>query len=1040
MFPLPRFCWPVRKCRGGHSLGRARRECARVTQANRILGRLEQLDKGRLWEEVDAAPAPAPSHCGRSAREGAAAQVWEAVCSQDPPLDGCQGVDALSEIAEDVGNYAFNERCDVVRKEECFSEWMSLPGGAVGEFNAMEKLVGDRKEQYAHPTPILAPPELAAEAAAAAGAHVGMEAAEYHLLVARMLRIRMTRLRKKVKVVNGVFGVWKEKPERNAETAGASVGPHAGSSPLPVGHPTKSGQPLGEGIGTAGGPPPGKYKKPGKIRLIIDMRKGNCYFLTPDKVELLTPTALAQMTLEPDEIMLMSKADLDNYFYRCWVPEAYQEYFGLPPVRVGDLGLSPEEIREHAPGAGDDTILFPAMCVLPMGWSHSPLVAQEAHENLLEEKSELREASRLRDSKPWGGRRRVHFSYIDDTIVIVIGKRADLGKLRAECDKMMASALDAYEAGGLPVKAEKVEKAALVLTALGLEVDGDKGTVGVCSARRRRLERAIRHLLGGGVCNGRALAAVVGHLTWAFMCRRPLLSVLWQSYRFIRALGRRVGVLWPEVRAELATAADLLCLAQASLRREWATGRKGDPVVGASDASLEGGGVVATEVSGEEMEGLLAHVGVKGGHVPPLHAPGLSEVEMADPAVGTQGPLWERGGEGPACRGRGHLGRGMGPPERKARGAPAWDLIEIGEGTGRLARAMRAAGGRATAWEVRPEDSHRNFDWVRKLIRAVEGGGVGWVHFSPPHRTFMGRYLNARPRVRDRGEERAEWERACWDRVMGVICRVGSRCLWSVSHPSQSRAWDGNQTRRALSQMGVESALFPYCAWGAPVKRYTRIIGRLPWMLTLERRCSMGHAHLRPPGGLGGELSALPRRWCRFSVARYMEVAWGSPQGTETELGRGGLGGGAAGQPALGAQAPPPPSDPSGETPPAGPIGIRPLVGPRHWERWKIAVCVEWKHKAHINILEAFAETLAISWVLRKGTPARPRRTILLQDSQVVVYAGTKGRSSSLPLLRALRRSAALQLGGNLYIDRLWLPSHANPADGPSRGRAIGVF
>ncbi len=166
-------------------------------QAHRILGRLEQLDRGRLWEEVGAAPAPAPSHCGRSAREGAAAQVWEAVCSQDPPLDGCQGVDALSEIAEDVGNYAFNERRDVVRKEECFSEWMSLPGGPVGEFNAMEKLVGDRKEQYAHPTPILAPPELAAEAAAAAGAHVGMEAAECHLLGARMLRIRMTRLQKK---------------------------------------------------------------------------------------------------------------------------------------------------------------------------------------------------------------------------------------------------------------------------------------------------------------------------------------------------------------------------------------------------------------------------------------------------------------------------------------------------------------------------------------------------------------------------------------------------------------------------------------------------------------------------------------------------------------------------------------------------------------------------------------------------------------------------------------------------------------------------
>ena len=30
--------------------------------------------------------------------------------------------------------------------------------------------------------------------------------------------------------------------------------------------------------------------------------------------------------------------------------------------------------------------------------------------------------------------------------------------------------------------------------------------------------------------------------------------------------------------------------------------------------------------------------------------------------------------------------------------------------------------------------------------------------------------------------------------------------------------------------------------------------------------------------------------------------------------------------------------------------------------------------------------------------------------------------------------------GKNLSVDRLWIPSKANPADGPSRGRAIGVF
>ena len=126
--------------------------------------------------------------------------------------------------------------------------------------------------------------------------------------------------------------------------------------------------------------------------------------------------------------------------------------------------------------------------------------------------------------------------------------------------------------------------------------------------------------------------------------------------------------------------------------------------------------------------------------------------------------------------------------------------------------------------------------------------------------------------------------------------------------------------------------------------------------------------------------------------------------------------------------------------PPWGPVGARPFVGPRRWKRWKIAVCNRWKQPAHINVLELYAETIAMSWVLRKGSPLQPRRVIILQDSQVAVHSGTKGRSSSLPLLRALRRTASLVLAGNLYIDRLWIPSKANPSDGPSRQRAVGVF
>ena len=128
------------------------------------------------------------------------------------------------------------------------------------------------------------------------------------------------------------------------------------------------------------------------------------------------------------------------------------------------------------------------------------------------------------------------------------------------------------------------------------------------------------------------------------------------------------------------------------------------------------------------------------------------------------------------------------------------------------------------------------------------------------------------------------------------------------------------------------------------------------------------------------------------------------------------------------------------EAPPQGPIGVIGLVGPEQWGRWKTAVANVWRQPGHINVLEMYAESLGIDWVLRKGSPATPRRLIFLQDSQVVVGASTKGRSSSSALMRPLRRSSASMLAGFLWLERLWIPSKANPADGPSRGRAIGAF
>ena len=106
LFPLPRFCEPDPPVSRGHPGSRRRRHAGRVREANRALGRLETVYGGRLSEVIDASGAPAPTPCGRSVRRDAAAQVWEAVCRNAPPLPDREGVDALSDIAEDIYKYA----------------------------------------------------------------------------------------------------------------------------------------------------------------------------------------------------------------------------------------------------------------------------------------------------------------------------------------------------------------------------------------------------------------------------------------------------------------------------------------------------------------------------------------------------------------------------------------------------------------------------------------------------------------------------------------------------------------------------------------------------------------------------------------------------------------------------------------------------------------------------------------------------------------------------------------------------------------------
>jgi hypothetical protein len=103
-------------------------------------------------------------------------------------------------------------------------------------------------------------------------------------------------------------------------------------------------------------------------------------------------------------------------------------------------------------------------------------------------------------------------------------------------------------------------------------------------------------------------------------------------------------------------------------------------------------------------------------------------------------------------------------------------------------------------------------------------------------------------------------------------------------------------------------------------------------------------------------------------------------------------------------------------------------------EAFTTVFAIRARQRAHINILEAEALNLGLSWWLRRGD-RHAKRVVILLDSRVAIGGAAKGRSSSAPLLRCFRRTAALTLAGRLQPYYVYIPSADNPADAPSRGR-----
>ena len=362
------------------------------------------------------------------------------------------------------------------------------------------------------------------------------------------------------------------------------------------------------------------------IRLIIDASPINSMFIDSPPVSLPTPDLIASLNVPRATTLLAAKVDLDNFYHRIKLPEVWWRYFCLPSVRAGDIGVT-----LYPP----DTFIYPMCKTLPMGFSHSVFLAQAVHEHIIDTKVPLlsREGRIVRSPltiatddydrvsddgityyplctstlpPPTGDfivNRLRHSVYIDDL------------NIYHHDAVMMNTAIDQYllamSSVGLPAKPSKIVRpTADGLDCLGIQVNGSAGEVGVSVNKLHTLRASTLRLIHIGECTGRELSHIIGRWTWAFLIRRPAMSIFSAVYKFIDCARDSRYTLWPSVCRELWTAAHIAPLLYASIQCDWA------PIVIASDASEEAAGVVYRGATAARVQSLSTLRAVPG---EPIH-------------------------------------------------------------------------------------------------------------------------------------------------------------------------------------------------------------------------------------------------------------------------------------------------------------------------------------------------------------------------------------------------------------------------------------
>ena len=272
-----------------------------------------------------------------------------------------------------------------------------------------------------------------------------------------------------------------------------------------------------------------------KDRLIYDRRPRN------DRENRLAWSSLplgaqwAQLVIPPSCCLRGSADDLSTYFY-CLKQAPLGWAFNVVGPEKSLAAWRALGVPTPA-GQDGDTCVF-CLSVQGMGDLNAVDIAQEVHEELLRKHGALLPRHQVRydrtvpDSDLWQG------LYVDDLVTTWICPRRMKHVTAGTPDgTAVAAASGAYASvPGLRRAEEKAVRFVTQFKLLGVEIDGEAGTLGAPALRRCQVALAVALILRRGTCDRKSLEQLLGSVVFVLQVRREFACILQETFRAVDAM------------------------------------------------------------------------------------------------------------------------------------------------------------------------------------------------------------------------------------------------------------------------------------------------------------------------------------------------------------------------------------------------------------------------------------------------------------------------------------------------------------------------